>query len=53
MDIEEKLMEEFKKVLEKHKEITNITSYVNLEFSHVLKYDYEGQSYVLSTDILE
>lgn len=46
-------MKKFKKILENEKDIKNVKMYVNLEMSWVVSYEYNGEIYVLNTDIIE
>lgn len=51
--MEKHLMKKFKKILENEKDIKNVKMYVNLEMSWVVSYEYNGEIYVLNTDIIE
>lgn len=48
--MEKYLMEKFKKILEEEKEITDIEIFTNLEGCVVVKYEYNGEKYIVSIE---
>jgi len=45
-------MEQFKTILEKENDITNVELYMNIEGSWVIKYKYDNEEYLLNIDML-
>lgn len=50
--MEKYLMEQFKKVLEKEEDITDIELFYNLEGSWVISYVYQNEKYLIDIDMI-
>lgn len=48
--MENEIMKNIKKLLEKDKNISNIELYTNLEMSEVVKFNYENESFLINIE---
>ena len=52
MEMEEEIIKRIKMDLEGFSELSNISSYLNIEGSPTIKFDYNGDTYIINIDML-